>query len=244
MAGELEGKVAVVTGAASGIGLASSEAMLAMGARVVMVGPRRGGARSKLQTKHGDAMIPLVIDLLDPKDCATLAAQTCSRRRPARHPARQRRPLCRRRPCRRRHHGDRPDAQPERQCRDEERARRAAAHDRAADRATSSSRARSRRISRRPGSRSTRRPNGRSTASSRRCGGRCSSTASAWARSLRAPSSRRCSADWPAEKLKEAKESGSLLEPSEVANVVTFMLTRPRGMTIRDVVMMPTNFDL
>jgi ribitol 2-dehydrogenase len=25
---------------------------------------------------------------------------------------------------------------------------------------------------------------------------------------------------------------------------VMFMLTRPRGMTIRDVVMMPTNFDL
>lgn len=37
MARELEGKVAVVTGAASGIGLASSEAMLAAGARVVMV---------------------------------------------------------------------------------------------------------------------------------------------------------------------------------------------------------------
>ena len=43
-------------------------------------------------------------------------------------------------------------------------------------------------------------------------------------------------ADWPPEKLKEAKESGGLLEASEVANVVTFMLTRPRGMRIRDVV--------
>jgi ribitol 2-dehydrogenase len=51
-------------------------------------------------------------------------------------------------------------------------------------------------------------------------------------------------ADWPPERLKEAKESGSLLEASEVANVVMFMLTRPRGMTIRDVVMLPTNFDL
>ena len=51
-------------------------------------------------------------------------------------------------------------------------------------------------------------------------------------------------ADWPADKLAEARASGSLLEPSEVAEVVTFMLTRPRGMTIRDVVMMPTNFDL
>jgi ribitol 2-dehydrogenase len=51
-------------------------------------------------------------------------------------------------------------------------------------------------------------------------------------------------ADWPAEKLLEAKASGSLLEASEIAEVILFMLTRPRAMTIRDVVMMPTNFDL
>jgi ribitol 2-dehydrogenase len=51
-------------------------------------------------------------------------------------------------------------------------------------------------------------------------------------------------ADWPAEKRLEAKASGSLLEASEIAEVILFMLTRPRGMTIRDVVMMPTNFDL
>jgi hypothetical protein len=50
-------------------------------------------------------------------------------------------------------------------------------------------------------------------------------------------------ADWPLEKLEEARESGSLLEASEVADVIIFMLTRPGGMTIRDMVM-PTNFDL
>ena len=51
-------------------------------------------------------------------------------------------------------------------------------------------------------------------------------------------------ADWPPEKLKEAKIVGEVCwRRSEVANVVMFMLTRPRGMTIRDVVMMPTNFD-
>jgi ribitol 2-dehydrogenase len=72
MAKELEGKVAVVTGAASGIGLASSEAMLAAGAHVVMV-DRDKAALKTLRDKHGDAVIPLVIDLLDPKDCATLA---------------------------------------------------------------------------------------------------------------------------------------------------------------------------
>ncbi|WP_439114938.1 SDR family oxidoreductase [Hydrogenophaga sp.] len=51
-------------------------------------------------------------------------------------------------------------------------------------------------------------------------------------------------ADWPADKLAQAKASASLLDAAEVADVVLFMLTRPRGMTIRDVVMMPTNFDL
>jgi NADP-dependent 3-hydroxy acid dehydrogenase YdfG len=50
--------------------------------------------------------------------------------------------------------------------------------------------------------------------------------------------------EWPPEKLKEAKETGSVLQPEEVAEVVLFMLTRPCRMTIRDVVMMPTNFDL
>ncbi|MCM2341431.1 MAG: glucose dehydrogenase, partial [Rhodoferax sp.] len=51
-------------------------------------------------------------------------------------------------------------------------------------------------------------------------------------------------ADWPAEKLADLKAKGSLLEAAQVADVVLFMLTRPRGMTIRDVVMMPSNFDL
>jgi ribitol 2-dehydrogenase len=51
-------------------------------------------------------------------------------------------------------------------------------------------------------------------------------------------------ADWPADKLALAKEQGTLLDPDEVAQVILFMLTRPRGMTIRDVVMLPTQFDL
>ena len=89
-----------------------------------------------------------------------------------------------------------------------------------------------------------RRPSGRSTALSRRCGARCSSTAFASGSISPGPVITALLADWPPEKLKEARESGSLLETSEVANVVMFMLTRPRGMTIRDVVMLPTNFDL
>jgi ribitol 2-dehydrogenase len=50
--------------------------------------------------------------------------------------------------------------------------------------------------------------------------------------------------DWSPEKLQEAREAGSRVEAEEIANVILFMLTRPRHMTIRDVVMMPTNFDL
>ena len=74
MAKELEGKVAAVTGGASGIGLASTEAMLAAGARVVLV-DRDEAALRALREKHGDAVIPLVIDLLDAKSCATLMPQ-------------------------------------------------------------------------------------------------------------------------------------------------------------------------
>lgn len=51
-------------------------------------------------------------------------------------------------------------------------------------------------------------------------------------------------ADWPEENLRKAKESGSLIEPVEVADAVMFMLTRPRNVTIRDVIVLPTNFDM
>lgn len=50
--------------------------------------------------------------------------------------------------------------------------------------------------------------------------------------------------DWPEENLRKAKESGSLIEPSEVAESIVFMLTRPRNVTIRDMIVLPTNFDI
>jgi ribitol 2-dehydrogenase len=71
MARELEGKVAAVTGAASGIGLASTEAMLAAGSRVVMIDRDEAALKAPCD-KHADAVSPLAIDLLDPKDRATL----------------------------------------------------------------------------------------------------------------------------------------------------------------------------
>lgn len=50
--------------------------------------------------------------------------------------------------------------------------------------------------------------------------------------------------DWPQEKLDEAKASGALMEPSEVAAAVMFMLTRPKNVTIRDLVILPLTTDL
>jgi len=51
-------------------------------------------------------------------------------------------------------------------------------------------------------------------------------------------------ADWPEENLRKAKENGSIIEPSEIADAVIFMLTRPRNVTIRDMVIIPSSFDL
>ncbi len=51
-------------------------------------------------------------------------------------------------------------------------------------------------------------------------------------------------ADWPAEKLEAAKAAGDLMEATEVAAAVKFMLTRPRNVTIRDLVILPQRNDL
>lgn len=51
-------------------------------------------------------------------------------------------------------------------------------------------------------------------------------------------------ADWPEENLRKAKESGSIIEPEEVADALIFALTRGRGVTIRDMIVLPTNFDM
>ncbi|MCE6950687.1 SDR family oxidoreductase [Cereibacter sphaeroides] len=51
-------------------------------------------------------------------------------------------------------------------------------------------------------------------------------------------------ADWPEENLRKAKENGALIEPVEVADAVMFMLSRPRNVTIRDMIVLPSNFDI
>ncbi|UFX47987.1 SDR family oxidoreductase [Bradyrhizobium sp. 41S5] len=242
MAKQLEGKVAAVTGAASGIGLASSEAMLAAGARVVMV-DRDAAALQALAGRHGDAVIPLVIDLLDPKACATLLPAILER-------AGQLDIL----------HanagiyvgGDLVDAD-------------TGAIDRMLNLNVNVVMKNVRDVLPHMIARGT----GDIIVTSSLAAHFPTPwepvyASSKWAINCFVQTVRRqvfkhgirvgsispgpvisaLLADWPAEKLEEAKAAGGLLEASEVAEVVMFMLTRPRGMTIRDVVMLPTNFDL
>jgi len=50
--------------------------------------------------------------------------------------------------------------------------------------------------------------------------------------------------DWPKAKLDDAIAAGGLMEASEVAEAVLFMLSRPSGVTIRDLVILPNSTDL
>ena len=50
--------------------------------------------------------------------------------------------------------------------------------------------------------------------------------------------------DWPKDKLEQELAVGGLMQPVEVAQAVMFMLTRPRNITIRDLVILPQSNDL
>lgn len=50
--------------------------------------------------------------------------------------------------------------------------------------------------------------------------------------------------DWPQAKMEEALANGSLMQPKEVAEAVLFMVTRSKGVTVRDLVILPTTVDL
>ena len=50
--------------------------------------------------------------------------------------------------------------------------------------------------------------------------------------------------DWPQAKMEEALANGSLMQPKEVAEAVLFMVTRAKGVTVRDLVILPTTVDL
>ncbi|MGV7212588.1 SDR family oxidoreductase [Bradyrhizobium sp. UFLA05-112] len=242
MAGDLEGKVAVVTGAASGIGLASTEAMLAAGARVVLV-DRDAAALKAICDRHGDAAIPLVIDLLDPRECATLLPRVLEKTgqldilhaNAGTYIG-----------------GDLVEADSiaiDRMLNLNVNVVMKNVHDvlphmierRTGDIIITSSLAAHFPTPWEPVYASSKWAINCFVQTVRRQvikhGIRVGSISPG-------PVITALIAGWPPEKLEEARASGSLLEASEVANVVMFMLTRPRGMTIRDVVMLPTNFDL
>jgi ribitol 2-dehydrogenase len=242
MAKKMSGKVAAITGAASGIGLACAEALIAEGARVVFV-DRDEAAVAKLCKKHGDAAIPLVIDLLLPESCATLLPKTLELAGQLDILLANAGVYI---------GGDLVEAD-------------TANIDRlynlninvvvknvhdvlpymikrgTGDIIVTSSVAGHFPIPWEP-----------------------VYSSSKWAVTCFVQTVRRqvfkhgirvaqvspgpvvsaLLADWPAERLQKAKDSGSLMEPTEVSDAVMFMLTRPRNVTIRDMIVLPTNFDI
>lgn len=50
--------------------------------------------------------------------------------------------------------------------------------------------------------------------------------------------------DWPKDKMDEALAAGSLMQAEEVAEAVFFMLTRPRNVVVRDLVILPNTVDI
>jgi ribitol 2-dehydrogenase len=242
MTGKLEGKIGVITGSASGIGLASTQAMLAAGARVIMV-DRDAKALERIREKHGEAVIPLVIDLLDPADCASLVPKALE--------------LAGQIDVFHANAGtyvggdlvENDTAAIDRMLNLNVNVVIKNVHDvlihmierKTGDIIVTSSLAAHFPTPWEPVYASSKWAIDCFVQTTRRQvfkhGIRVGSISPG-------PVITALLADWPEEKLREAKQSGSLLDAAEVAEVIMFMLTRPRGMTIRDVVMMPTNFDL
>lgn len=242
MSESIEGKVALVTGAASGIGLASTEAMIAAGATVVLA-DRDEKALDGIGARLGDGAIPLKVDLLDPESCAAMvpAAIEKAGRIDILH-------------CNAGSYigGDLIETD-------------TAAIDRMLNLNVNAVMKNVRDVI----SHMIERGSGDIVVTCSVAGHSAVPwepvySGSKWAITCFVQTMRRqlnrkgirvgqvspgpvvsaLLADWPEENLRKAKESGSLIEPSEVADAVMFMLTRPRNVTIRDVIVLPTNFDI
>ena len=239
---ELKTKIAAVTGAASGIGLASSEAMIAAGAKVVLI-DRDERALASVCERLGDGAIPLVVDLLDPEQCASLLDGILAKV----------------------DHldilhanagtyigGDLVEANLD-------------AIDRMLNLNVNVVIKNVRTVAPHMIGRGT----GDIIVTSSVAGHSAIPwepvySPSKWAMTSFVQAMRRqllksgvrvgsvspgpvisaLLADWPEENLRKAKEAGALIEPKEVADAIMFMLTRPRNVTIRDVVVLPSAFDI
>lgn len=239
---ELQGKVAAVTGAASGIGLATTEAMVAAGATVVLV-DRDEKALDAVCRRLGKSAVPLVIDLIDPKSCATLLDGVLAKagRLDVFH-ANAGTYIG----------GDLGETNLD-------------AIDRMLNLNVNAVMKNVHSIA----PHMIARGSGDIIVTSSVAGHfpvpwEPVYSASKWAMTCFVQTMRRqllkhgirvgsvspgpvISAllkDWPEENLRKAKEAGGLIEPKEVADAVMFMLTRPRNVTIRDIVILPSAFDI
>lgn len=242
MGNQLSGKVAAVTGAASGIGLACAEAMIAEGARVVFVDRDEAGVKKACE-KHGKSAIPLIIDLISPESCATLLPKTLEKAGKLDILLANAGTYI---------GGDLVEADSaniDRLYNLNVNAVVKNVHDvlphmierKTGDIIVTCSVAGHFPIPWEP-----------------------VYSSSKWAITCFVQTVRRqvfkhgirvaqvspgpvvsaLLADWPADRLQKAKDSGSLMEPTEVSDAVMYMLTRPRNVTIRDMVVLPSNFDI
>jgi ribitol 2-dehydrogenase len=242
MAQSLKEKIAVITGAASGIGLACTEALIAEGATVVMV-DRDLQALQRIKEIHQDSVIPHVTDLLDPESCAQMIPGILEKT--GRIDILHANAGCY-------IGGDLVDATPD-------------AIDRLINLNVSAVIKNVRDVLPHMIEKGT----GDIIVTSSVAGHypvhwEPIYSASKWAMTSFVQTTRRqinkhglrigsvspgpvisaLLADWPEENLKKAKETGSLMEPSDVAEAIVFMLTRPRTVTIRDIVILPSAQDL
>lgn len=242
MARKLEGKVAAVTGAASGIGLATVEAMIAAGARVVLVDRDEVALKTACE-RLGDAAIPLVIDLLNPESCARLLPGILEKAEQLDIFYANAGSYI---------GGDLIEAD-------------SAGIDRMLNLNVNAVMKNVHDVLPHMIERGT----GDIVVTGSVAGHfpvpwEPVYAASKWAINCFVQTTRRqvnkhgirvgavspgpvisaLLTDWPEENLKKAKESGSLIEPTEVADAVMFMLTRPRNVTIRDMIVLPSAFDM
>jgi ribitol 2-dehydrogenase len=242
MTQSMKGKVAVITGAASGIGLATAEALLAAGARVVFADKDKP-TMDAICARHGDAAIPLVVDLLDAESCASMIPGALEKtgQIDILH-------------CNAGTYigGDLIDTD-------------TATIDRMLNLNVNAVMKNVRDVIPHMMERGT----GDiivtcSVAGHMPIQWEPVYSGSKWAVTCFVQTMRRqlnkhgirvsqvspgpvvsaLLADWPEENLRKAKESGSLIEPTEVSDAIMFMLTRPRNVTIRDMIVLPTNFDI